>query len=180
MGNQKGGEYDTVGFRELRKQLEGRTRVSRSRTPAPMPMYWYKTDIPFYQCKKAWIRHPRSQSRADMRDGRMHSTKSSLPVHLKPQVVRDPTAKYRKSTQAKRLEDVVTVSMMNGREKCVPGEEGRLGLQPDPKWLAQQCNSLKPKGNQWTEGQLAWLQEPSKDNEDVKNLVCSCRHSAQP
>ena len=33
----RSGEYDTVGFRELRKQLEGRTRVNRSRTVNPAP-----------------------------------------------------------------------------------------------------------------------------------------------
>ena len=30
-----------------------------------------------------------------------------------------------------------------------------------------QCNSIKPKRNQWTGGQFAWLQEPGKDNEEV-------------
>ena len=73
----------------------------------------------------------------EMRDGRMHCTKSSIPLHLKC-FLRDPAAKVRKSKQGRQLERVVTVNMMNGRDHCVPGEEFRLGMQPDPKLLAEQ------------------------------------------
>ena len=75
-----------------------------------------------------------------MRDGRMHCTKSSIPKNLKT-FLRDPTVKVMKSRQARGIEPIVTVNMMNGRDHCVPGEEDRLGPQPDPKMLAEQAHN---------------------------------------
>lgn len=62
-------------------------------------------------------------------------------------------------------------NFMNGRDKCVPGEEGRLSLQgiwlqgEDPKGenlthaLREQCKVIKPKGHQWTEGMFAYIND---------------------
>jgi len=173
----RGGEYDTVGFRELQITLEGRhpvrgQGVKRSQTPPAMPTYWYKHNVPFWVCQKTWNQNPHATSRRAVRDGRWHYTKTHSPRQIKLNP-RDPTVAVKRSKTASRILPVVTTSMINGREVAAPGEEGRLGVQPVIEDLRKQCESIKAVKNFYTSNQLMFMQQPGPHVEtEHEHLAC--------
>jgi len=176
MAPPRGGEYGTVGFHELRRELAGHSHYARSATPPAQPAYWYKQHVPFWTHNSSWIHSPLEQSRINMRDGRMHSTHIYPPAGLQPKLVpRDQNARVKKSRTASRIQPVITTSMINGRSTCIPGEEGRLGRIPDPAKLARQVSTNKNVANEWTTEQIMYMYADDFPVESIQEHIAGMK-----